>query len=291
MKKILAVVIALILSLSTVFGLVACGVNDDVDRVDPGNQVENNNDNLTDDNVNEDNAEDGADEFVIKKEDYVKAFNSITTTYNNYLTGSVSVQPKAKAMKVVLGESDFIEANSPTSDNVVAQSTVGGSMALIYFMRNILMREDYVVKDGFDDCVVDENGKFLIRFEMDFDATTSMIQLIICTGSINGEDPEYDDMYLSFDIKYDFTTESLEQFNVDYYWGNLINKNLTGVEVFKFKNGSLSRLLKTSTNYNDYAQGVLNDVTELWTVEKETNPEDYTTEYFSAMEEAWGEDY
>ena len=213
---------------------------------------------------------------ALTKADYIEAFESVTTTYNNYLSGA-----QATSTSEVITDDDFIDVNN----NAQAKNMAKASLAMVYFMRNICEKDEFTLKDGADDCLVDD-GTYIydIRFTLSYNASTSTITTEICADYRENSTLQY----FVFDIVYNFDTDTLGEFSILGFSGSDENKVTSNVRYYKFANNTLKVLSNAAEGFDTFAQGVINDMETLLTQEREASPENYSLEYLSAMVEAMG---
>lgn len=214
------------------------------------------------------------DSPALTRADYIEVFESVTTTYNNYLSGATTTN-------AVITDDDFIDANN----NAQAKNMAKASLAMVYFMKNICENDEFALKEGEDDCFVDD-GTYIydIRFVLSYDADTSTITTKVCADYRDSSSLQY----FVFDIVYDFETDTLGEFSILGFSGSDENKVTTSVRYYKFSNNTLKVLSNEADGFETFAQSVITDMETLLTPERETMPEDYSTEYLSAMMEAMG---
>lgn len=200
----------------------------------------------------------------LTKTDYIKVFEKVEGFCDNYFDNNTAVP-----QKVEITDKDFIAVENP----VQAQGMFKASLALIYFMRNINQREDYTLKEGFDDAFADDgNAVYDLRFKQSYNQDASMIKVDIVADS------EYGTQYFVFEIVYDFEADQISSVSVQGLSGD--------VRYYKLTADSLKMLSFESENYENYQQQVLSDLETIKEPARETNPEDYSQEYISAMQEA-----
>ncbi len=159
------------------------------------------------------------------------------------------------------------------------------AVAIVYFLRNILNNANYTIKTDFDDCFIEDTNQdtYDVRFKMSYDKTTSTIKAPFVALQDNGTLT-----YFDFEIVYNFENETLTQFTLSGYAGPKASVTNDGVECFRFKNNSLSRLSHTATVFNQFATEKIAEMNSILEPAKEANPENYSTEYNQAMQDAMG---
>ncbi len=232
----------------------------------------------------------------LTKLDYIEALNSVSTSYSNYTASAsaLSVWNKfaneseinllsnansilAVTMSYNLNDEDFEEANN----NSHANGMFRASVAMIDFLKNVLNREDYVLKDGLDDCIVEDtvnSDTFDMRFGFSYDEVSSIIKVPVAVFEDNGRLSYYD-----FEIVYNFETDTLSEFTISGFSGYKDNITSDGVRYYKFKDNTLYSLPTTSNKFADFAEAKIEELNNFVNAEWETNPENYTQEYMDAL--------
>ena len=254
-KKIGRYLLTAVLAFSSMFAVVGCGKDDD----------------------NDNNDSNGSEDVVeITKKDYIEAFDSVTTTYNAYLS-----ETQTSGLSAEISADDFVDANN----DYAAKNMGMASVAMIYFIKGIFNREEYIIKDGADDCFVnDVNGDIYdIRFKTKYESKKSLITVDIVA--------DYRDsislQYFVFGINYDFDSDKLNNFTILGFSGTDNSKTTSNVRYYKFENNNLKGLSHEAESFIPFAEGVLDVMETLITPVKESNPEDYSAEYIAAMQAAF----
>ncbi len=244
-KKILNCLLILCLIVPCLFTLTACGQN-------PGPKT-------------------------LTKADYIEVFESVTSTYKGYLTGT---QPSTVSLASdIISDDDFVDANN----NTQAKNMAKASMAMLYFMRNICENEDFTLtSDAFDSVVDDSTYTYDIRLKMSYNDSTSTIKAEVYADY---RDNSYIN-YFVFDINYDFDTDTLNNFSILGFSGTDTTPTTNGVRYYKFANNNLKVLSNEASSFETFAEGVLDNMDAFSSNEWSTNAPDYSTEYLSAMTEA-----
>jgi hypothetical protein len=218
--------------------------------------------------------DDGNDVAKLTKADYIEVFDSVTSTYSSYLASA-----QAAGLSYTFTDSDFIDA-----DNDVQAKRMGqASMAMIYFVSNIYNNEEYTLKTGIDDCFVND-GYYIydIKFATKYDADKSIITIDVVVDYRESSNLQY----FSFDINYDFDNEKLNSFSILGFSGTDENKTISSVRYYKFENNSLKVLSNEASGFEEFATDVIEKMDGILANTDEENPEDYSTEYLDAMNEA-----
>lgn len=217
----------------------------------------------------------GGNPAELTKADYIKAFNSVTDTYNQYLTN-------AQPASTQISDSDFIDANN----NSQAQNMAKASLAMVYFLNNIYSNDTYTLKTAPEDCFVNDGHEiFDIRMSTEYNSNTSTIIAKLYADYRDSATLQY----FVFEINYDFNTETLNNFSILGFSGTDTNKTTNNVRYYKFANNTLKVLDNTAESFEPFAQSILNEMDTLSAPEKAQNPAEYSTEYLLAMSEAMGQ--
>lgn len=213
----------------------------------------------------------------LSKRDYVQVLNCVATNCKAYIASANGTTN----MSLTVSDSEFVECNNDSQ----AKGMFRASVSIVYFIRNILNREDYVLKTGYDDCFIEAtfDHSYDLRFKIGYDEESSTIYAPLAVLQDNGTLVYYD-----FVIVYDFESETLTQFTLSGYSGSSTEISSDGVEYFRFKNNSLSKLPHDSSAFEDFATAKIAEMNAILKPEREKNPEDYSDEYNRAMQEGMG---
>jgi len=245
-KKIFGVLLTLVLAVTCAFGLSACGGNP-----------------------------------ALTKADYLKVFNSVITTVNNYGTDS-------QLARTAVSDTDFVTIENVTQ----AKNVVKGNVAMLYFLKNLCNTENFEVKNDFQDCVVIDNVSssttqtFKIRLNMSYDTQTESIKSTVYVRDVT--DAETSIYFLEFEFFYDFDTETLNGFNILGIMGDESSLTKSNVNYFKFYNNTLKQLNTTTTVFDNFATDILQETNTYLSYTFGENLPDYSTQYIQAMVEAFG---
>lgn len=210
-------------------------------------------------------------DIKLTKADYIEAFNSVTSTYSSYFSGV-----EASALSASISDEDFVPANNDSQ----AKNMAKASLAMIYFVKGIFNNESYTIKNGADDCFVDDGSDIYdIKFSVGYDSKKSLITVDVVSDYRDSASLQY----FVFEINYNFDSEKLNSFTILGFSGSDTNKIPASVRYYKFENNSLSQLSQQAEGFIPFAEGVIADMEALLATEEEANPEDYSAEYIAAM--------
>jgi hypothetical protein len=217
-----------------------------------------------------------AEPTMLTKTDYIEVFNSLKTTYTNYLELQAGPSPSS----YTVSDGDFVDANN----NNQAKSMAKASLAMVYFLRNIYQNEDYQLKNSFDDCVVNDGDNIYdIRIENTYDNQTNLINVSVCADYVE----EDTIMYFVFEIDYNFSAKVLHSFTILGYSGPKTEKLAQGVNYFKFANNNLKYLNPEAGIFAQFSASVLSEMDAYLAPQRMQDAPDYSEEYLSAMMEAF----
>jgi hypothetical protein len=174
----------------------------------------------------------------LTKSDYIEVFDKVTADCSSFLTSSVS--PALTGQGVSANE--LVDANNDGQ----AKNQLRASTAMVYFMKNICERQDYSIKDGYDDCIVSQGSEtFNLRFSLSYDKDNSVINIPIIA-----EEEGHISAYFNFFITYDFTAQKVDDFVI-------LGVSGSRVGYYKFANSTLKTLPNTAPSYEGLEQQVL----------------------------------
>ena len=213
---------------------------------------------------------------ALTKADYIKAFDSVSTSYNAYIA-----QPQTTAilpMRDSVNEEDLIDVDRESQ--MVRMITA--CVQFVGFLKNLCENQTFEIIEGFQEmAVVDTSapgyvGNYKLRIKMAYDNESSAIlSEVYCLNDSYKT-------YLTFEIFFDFATNTLNSFTLT---GAMGTGELTAnsVNYFKFQNNSLKMLNTSANSFATYAQSVLGDLAIVSAGEWGTNLPDYSQEYVDAM--------
>ncbi len=215
----------------------------------------------------------------LTKEDYIEVFDSMKTSYMGYLSSSVS----PTSFTTTFEDGDYINKDGDSA----VESSITATVAFMNFTRHILNRQDYVLTQEADDFYAyfaPYDNTYQVRMKLGYDADTSTI-LVQMTAQEAADEVSYFD----YAIKYDFTANTLVQFDLALYDGPNTNCPASNVVKYRFKDNHIAAVNTSLPKFATYAQGVVAALEAFIAPAREANPDDYSTEYALAMNEAWGE--
>ncbi len=216
----------------------------------------------------------------LTKTEYVEAIDSVTTNYNAYVAQSTVAKVKPF---VVFEESDYINIDHDEYSKQILKST----LALILFMKNILITDGYELSNNLDDCVASfKYYNFDIRFRLSYDSETGTIHIpILAEYSENTQDGPLPMInYFVFEINYDFITQTLNQFTAKILFAPKANQTASDIEYYRYKDNSVCMLNPSSPKQLQFAEEHFASLAEFMSTPKESKIEDYSEQYNNAME-------
>ena len=257
MKKVIYFAIVLLLTFSFAFSFFAC-----------------------DTNTNTNGTGSGEVSVSLTKNDYKKVFKSVSDSYDEYYD-SLST-PKLTVSLMSIQERDFIDTG------IYSQlSVVDSCIWLIRFSKNLCDNPSFVLTSDPQQCIIHDSSAiehhidcdYYLKFTMSFDSQTNTVfvrQYCEQSGSTTF-------VYgLTFEIVYDFTTDTLGEFSIIGVMGAKDNLKEDDVQYYKFKNGTLKYLDHRAESFSSFSENAINDAISFAPVVWETELADYSTEYLSA---------
>ena len=179
-------------------------------------------------------------------------------------------------MRLGFEENDFVNECDSTQLNIV-----DACIWLIRFSKNLCDNPSFVVTTEPQQCYIKDsrNFEYKLKFVMSYDENTGTV--FVRQYCEQGGSTIYV-FGLTFEINYDFVTDTLNEFSVLCIWGAKGNLTKDDVQYYKFKNNQLKSLSHDAAEFNTFAEQALADVNDFEPTAWETSLPDYSTEYITA---------
>lgn len=216
---------------------------------------------------------------TLTKADYVEVYSKVLGEVDTYVSNATGAAPT----RAVVSDTDFIEI--PAIQGV---SAIKGNTAMLYFLRNLCNAQSFEIVDGFQEIQVIDNVSapteqiFKLRINMSYNDETGEIKSIVYVEENSGNISS-----LEFTFNYDFDTETLGGFTVLGIMGQKGNLTANDVNYLKYASGTLYRINTSADVFNQFANDVLAEYVEISAGQFGSDLPDYSTQYISAMQEAF----
>lgn len=210
---------------------------------------------------------------TLTKEDYAKALSTVSASFE----GMLEKDDAAKSLAYTsIAAGDLVEVEENSQEFNISVTCI----AVVYFFENLCNSEEYTIKKTAEDCALNDAahdfvGKARILLDYDMEKKALIAEMYAVPDGASGFST-----YFSFEICYDFDTETLSSYT--------LAGNIDTARYFEHDGTAFKILPLTAPSYDAFKTEIASMQAQFSAAEWATDLPDYTEEYVAGLSKAYG---